>query len=79
MIQIGMRVLISSRQKILGNPRFPGRIGTVVELNPYSINIDGTLQNSGLWYVELESTGIAKAQKECFWGEELILIPEDAA
>lgn len=66
MIRIGQRVSVAKVQKILGKPKFPGRVGVVIRRNLIAKDDHG-----GLWYVLLDATSRAKAREESFWGDML--------
>jgi hypothetical protein len=63
-VAAGMRVKVKHEQSCLGAPKYPGRIGTVVEENKFG-------RPDGLWYVKLDATRRAKERTESFWSRDL--------
>lgn len=63
-----VRVQVRHDQRRLGGPKYPGRVGVVVEENKNG-------RPEGLWYVRLEATKRAKERTECFWTRDLDILP----
>lgn len=74
-IAIGVSVRVNSVQPhCLGKPRYPGRVGVVLNKNPFGGHGAG-----GLWYVKLAPTERAKERTSLFWGDHLTVIGEPGA
>ena len=70
-VGVGAHVRVRHVQQVLGKPKYPGRVGILIKLHPYTL---GEPFEGQLWYVDLQSTSRAQARRETFWGPQLEVI-----